>query len=491
MSPRSTRFNPTSPSSAYDYCEGNNSSSSFGVVDDDLSTGVVGLPGTTTNVRCAANRTDNALEDHRTCRPPEPFPIPRLSKAARDVTVTVYDWMGSSFKREKIWLMRNETKASKVYRKLSYPKPIPIQDKNQHIGLPPKGWIIFCLALPRSTDPQCSGYQEPRPGQEQIVAVKKFMNRRTHNIAITGIGESPLKEVSVLQELGHDSATSSEHGVFECLEALEDAANQKIYLVCNVTQYRPLETSFIQPPCWNVGGCSGLRNQQEEKVKQVFQMLLKKLHRLHSRGIAHRTLSPASILWYEDKELHPQSSSQLIVDDFTWSLRIPRGREAEGRILITPQGTCGMKEYMAPEVYFNRPFDGLKADVWSCGVTLFNMLTGCRLYDIPSSHDRKFAFFVVHGGISSNSALSELLLEQWFAHSSLESGSTTSESSTGSNTTYSGLNDILQIVQALEFLSPEPRDLLTQMLQVDPQLRNSVSELLQHSWFQNGHRYSY
>jgi serine/threonine protein kinase len=39
------------------------------------------------------------------------------------------------------------------------------------------------------------------------------------------------------------------------------------------------------------------------------------------------------------------------------------------------QTTCGTPLYMAPEVYFGEPYNG-KADVWSLGVMLFQLVTG-------------------------------------------------------------------------------------------------------------------
>lgn len=89
---------------------------------------------------------------------------------------------------------------------------------------------------------------------------------------------------------------------------------------------------------------------------------------MHAEGVVHRDLKPENIML--------QTGDVLKVADFGLSNRI-----SDGSSLMT---SCGSPNYAAPEVIEGHPYDGAQADVWSCGVILYAMLTGTLPFESDS-----------------------------------------------------------------------------------------------------------
>ena len=87
--------------------------------------------------------------------------------------------------------------------------------------------------------------------------------------------------------------------------------------------------------------------------------------RMHARGLIHRDLKPANIL--------ADTAGGVRLTGFGIASRLPRERQGPG----PPEGIAGTLAYMAPEQTgrMNRSVDS-RSDLYSCGVTLYEMLTG-------------------------------------------------------------------------------------------------------------------
>ncbi|EUC39052.1 hypothetical protein COCCADRAFT_455 [Bipolaris zeicola 26-R-13] len=104
----------------------------------------------------------------------------------------------------------------------------------------------------------------------------------------------------------------------------------------------------------------------------VFRQIIAALTYCHRINIHHRDLKPENILLDRD-------TMTVKLVDFGMAALQPVGKK-----LTTP---CGSPHYAAPEVIRTTSYDGAKADVWSCGVILFVLLTGAPPFNY-SGDDR-------------------------------------------------------------------------------------------------------
>lgn len=102
---------------------------------------------------------------------------------------------------------------------------------------------------------------------------------------------------------------------------------------------------------------------QKDLARTYFQQLISAVDFCHSRGVSHRDLKPENLLLDENGDLK--------VSDFGLSA-LPEQLRNDG--LLHTQ--CGTPAYVAPEVLRKKGYDGAKADLWSCGVILYVLLSG-------------------------------------------------------------------------------------------------------------------
>lgn len=162
------------------------------------------------------------------------------------------------------------------------------------------------------------------------------------------------------------------------------------------------------------------RLREQEALKYLHQIALG-VHFLHDHGFAHRDLSLENVL------LQRRTAK---ICDFGLSIQVIEDALCTDRV--------GKLYYMAPEVALGQPYRPKNADVWSLGILLFILLTGSPL--ISSETTRESTLQILQQtGVAA-------VLTQWNMH-----------------------------------VDKATADLLTCMLQIDPNQRATIDDVLQHS----------
>lgn len=173
----------------------------------------------------------------------------------------------------------------------------------------------------------------------------------------------------------------------------------------------------------------------ENEAKDVMRQLIEAMAFLHERKVAHRDLKPENILLpYRDNDTF------IKIIDFGLAKVID---EKEGGA----KTYCGTPQYFAPEVMERKntvSAEGrynVEADMWSCGCIFYVLLVGS--FPFHAKNDRML-FAAIRGAKYSTSG------PIWAT------------------------------------ISPEAKHLLSQLLTVDPKLRITAAQAVQHEWFTGG-----
>ncbi|SOV07836.1 related to Serine/threonine protein kinase [Ustilago sp. UG-2017a] len=169
---------------------------------------------------------------------------------------------------------------------------------------------------------------------------------------------------------------------------------------------------------------------KEEHACRLFAQLISGVSYLHQKKIVHRDLKLENLLLDRNRN--------VIITDFGFANNFEDRRDD---LMAT---SCGSPCYAAPELVVQ---DGLYAgsavDVWSCGVILYAMLAGYLPFDDdPANPD----------GDNIN------LLYKYILATPLSFP---------------------------EYITAQPRDLLSKMLVPDPTRRACLEQVMQHSWLRN------
>jgi eukaryotic-like serine/threonine-protein kinase len=108
----------------------------------------------------------------------------------------------------------------------------------------------------------------------------------------------------------------------------------------------------------------------------VFHHLVRGLDAVHSVGVIHRDMKPSNIMVSCDPDI-----SVIKITDFGISKMMEEELEENMKgenSMFGSETIVGALPYMAPEVISNKDDVSLKADIWSAGAILYELLTGDR-----------------------------------------------------------------------------------------------------------------
>lgn len=179
----------------------------------------------------------------------------------------------------------------------------------------------------------------------QGFAVKILEKKRILDLKI---GDQIKREIGTLKLLKHPN-------VVRLHEVL--ASKTKIYMVLEYVTGGELFDRIS-----NRGRLS------EGEGRKLFQQLIDGVSYCHHKGVFHRDLKLENVL--------VDAKGNIKISDFGLSA-LPQHYRDDG-LLHT---TCGSPNYVAPEILANRGYDGATADIWSCGVILYVILTGYLPFD--------------------------------------------------------------------------------------------------------------
>ncbi|XP_057797581.1 CBL-interacting protein kinase 5-like [Salvia miltiorrhiza] len=234
----------------------------------------------------------------------------------------------------------------------------------------------------------------------ESVAIKMIDKEKIMKV---GLIEQIKREISVMRLVKHPN-------VVQLYEVL--ASKSKIYFVMEYVKGGELFNKVAKG------------RLKEDAARRYFQQLVAAVDFCHSRGVYHRDLKPENLLLDEH--------GNLKVTDFGLSALIDSKRH-DG-LLHT---TCGTPAYVAPEVINKRGYDGVKADIWSCGVILFVLLAGYLPFHNSNLMD-------MYKKISRG----DFRCPHWFP--------------------------------------PEVRKLLSRILDPHPSSRITINKIMENSWFRKG-----
>jgi serine/threonine protein kinase len=313
-------------------------------------------------------------------------------------------------------------------------------------GGPVWGYVCFGSILPRIQGLPEGTIVFHQASEERVQVAIKRLDKQVFIPALND-PENPSSENPYREILRMQTPTLADNiYALGCIEALED--DRYLYIITPYCDGGDLNESTPLEP----------KNEVPAEVQAfvIYRKMLDILEHVHDTphvrnefGICHRDIKGANFLVADN--------DRLLLTDFAMSFPIPKNG------FVNHIGTFGTPPFLPPEIARELPFNARACDLWACTVTLFNILTGLPLYYQPLPNDILFAFCIMAKGLSNDPVLEAV--QQLFAES---------------DETQTAL--LLRINQRIISLSPQLRQLLSNVLTLNPFERWTRQDVLSSEW---------
>lgn len=279
----------------------------------------------------------------------------------------------------------------------------------------------------------------------QPVAIKAYFRDRLRSLGAQ-TQENPKTEIAAMQFIKEEGGNANVMTQIECCVNTEHV--YQIMEFCDGDELYDVIEAEGAP-------------FDEERARHCFRQILNGTRFLHSHHISHRDMSLENVMMYRN------GTCKII--DMGMCLKVAATEDGQ-EILCPFQGICGKKNYIAPEIFDRkgiilqyivycfiyriinyvihykgrRGLSLLTGDVWALGVMLFILVTGVPPVEAAIEVDPRFR--MIRDGELGN------MLHQW----------------------------------NITTLSDECVDLLTCILQADPDRRFTLDQIEAHAWMAAG-----
>ncbi|KAI8381091.1 kinase-like domain-containing protein [Radiomyces spectabilis] len=201
-------------------------------------------------------------------------------------------------------------------------------------------------------------YKAQHKTTKQTVAVKSVLRSKLTRKLL----ENLESEISILRAIRHPHIV----GLIECQKT-----NTHIYLVMEYCSMGDL-SQYIKRTRTSKSSRGPGGGMPERVVRHFLKQLASALEFLRSKNLVHRDIKPQNLLLIPPEESghHDVANADipvLKVADFGFARFLPNASLADT--------LCGSPLYMGPEILSYKKYDA-KADLWSVGAVLFEMITG-------------------------------------------------------------------------------------------------------------------